>query len=180
MSSKHERWAPVLARYYRDVYEVSTLGRIRRVIAGSRTPAGYLLKCGGRAKGYPMVVLQHRGRSAGFTVHRLVLEAFVGRRPRGKQSRHLNGNRYDNRLVNLKWGTPRENGQDRIRHGTARGAVNPRRGETHPKARLTMELAREIRRLRSGGFTYRALMGRFDLSMGAVTKVCAEITWRDG
>jgi hypothetical protein len=51
-------------------------------------------------------------------VHQLVLEAFVGPRPRGMESCHNNGNQTDNRLVNLRWDTKSENNLDRVRHGT--------------------------------------------------------------
>ena len=49
-------------------------------------------------------------------VHRLVLETFVGPRPDGMEARHLNGDCQDNRVENLIWGTPLENGADKIRH----------------------------------------------------------------
>ena len=52
-------------------------------------------------------------------VHKLVLQAFRGYRPDNYVCRHLNGNCLDNRLVNLKWGTQKENMLDSIKHGTA-------------------------------------------------------------
>jgi hypothetical protein len=51
-------------------------------------------------------------------VHVLVLNAFKGVRPSGKEARHLNGKSIDNRAVNLDWGTPAENRADKLRHGT--------------------------------------------------------------
>jgi predicted HTH transcriptional regulator len=42
------------------------------------------------------------------------------------QCRHLDGNSKNNNLSNLKWGTPRENQQDRNIHGTGQfGSKNP-------------------------------------------------------
>lgn len=49
-------------------------------------------------------------------VHRLVLEAFSGVCPTGLEARHLNGDRKDNRLCNLAWGTREENIEDKKRH----------------------------------------------------------------
>ncbi len=58
-------------------------------------------------------------------VHRLILETFVGPRPEGKQTRHLNSNPRDNRLVNLRWGTAKENDNDKEKVGThCRGEKN--------------------------------------------------------
>lgn len=51
-------------------------------------------------------------------VHHLVLETFVGPRPPGAETRHLNGNPSDNRVSNLAWGTAWENSNDKIAHGT--------------------------------------------------------------
>lgn len=50
----------------------------------------------------------------------LVLEAFVGPRPEGAQAAHGNGDTSDNRLINLRWTTPKENAADKRLHGTHR------------------------------------------------------------
>lgn len=42
-------------------------------------------------------------------VHHLVMEAFVGPRPDGLETRHLNNNPEDNRLENLAYGTRSQN-----------------------------------------------------------------------
>ena len=53
--------------------------------------------------------------------HQLILEAFVGPRPHGYETRHLDGNPLNNQLTNLKYGTQSENQHDSIRHGTHAG-----------------------------------------------------------
>lgn len=55
-----------------------------------------------------------------YYAHLLVLTAFIGPRPEGMQGCHKNGDRGDNRLSNLKWGTHLENFLDKCRHGTTR------------------------------------------------------------
>lgn len=67
---------------------------------------------------YLLATLYSRGRKLSKPVHRLVLETFIGPPPEGCVCRHLNGNRQDNRLSNLRWGTPSENAEDRRMHGT--------------------------------------------------------------
>ncbi len=53
------------------------------------------------------------------TVHTLVLMAFAGPRPAdGMVTRHLNGDKLDNRAANLAWGTVQENIHDKFAHGT--------------------------------------------------------------
>lgn len=94
-------------------YEVSDLGRVR-------SPNGILSPAIG-SHGYPQVQL---GRKKTRTVHSLVLQAHVGPAPAGMEARHDDGNKENPRLYNLFWGTPKENGADKTRHGTAKaGAI---------------------------------------------------------
>jgi hypothetical protein len=60
-----------------------------------------------------------------FSVHRLVLLAFSGHCPPGKEGLHWDDDPTNNRLENLRWGTPGENQQDCIRNGN------------HPKVNIT-------------------------------------------
>lgn len=48
-----------------------------------------------------------------YSVHRLVYEAFKGPIQKGLQVDHINGIRNDNRLINLRLLTPKENTQNR-------------------------------------------------------------------
>src|SRR5262245_49050046 len=80
------------------------LGATRRKLRPSRARNGYP-----RVKLFPGRVQLY--------VHHLILEAFVGRCPPGMETRHLNGDRADNRLENLCWGTRTENAADTDRHG---------------------------------------------------------------
>lgn len=69
--------------------------------------------------GYLSVKLAIAGNTKTTYVHELVLRAFVGARPytetRG-EIRHLDGDKTNNRIANLKYGTIVENAADRIRH----------------------------------------------------------------
>jgi hypothetical protein len=58
--------------------------------------------------GYLHVSLMKDGKKFTRLVHHLVLETFVGPRPRGMQSCHNNGVRTDSRPENLRWDTPNE------------------------------------------------------------------------
>lgn len=104
-----ENWLPV--RDYPD-YEVSDLGRV-----WSHKRGGRYLKTPPNSSGRPIVEIRNdHGRRLVFT-YRLVLEAFVGPCPPGKQGLHKNDVKTDNRLENLRWGTPSDNAYDRYRNG---------------------------------------------------------------
>ena len=107
-------------------YEASTEGQIRsleRTITQSngslRTFPSKVLKPGKNTRGYLIVTLIAPDRSRNTrSVHRLMLETFVGPRPEDLECRHLDGNHQNNTLVNLCWGTSGDNMADKIAHGT--------------------------------------------------------------
>ena len=123
-----EQWLPVVG--YEGFYEVSDMGRVRSLDRATpmktatgkmtmRRVAGRILKPGTAGRGYPYVnLMREHKRQKTRDVHRLVLEAFVGPKPDGLVTRHLNGDRLDNRLENLAYGTYSENMADNLRHGT--------------------------------------------------------------
>lgn len=108
-------------------YEVSDAGRVRcRLPLGPRGCRGGELIDEPRpvrpvtdARGYLRIAYRPAaGRRRTERVHVLVLHAFVGPRPPGAECCHNNGDRSDNRLSNLRYGTRKENAEDRSRHGT--------------------------------------------------------------
>lgn len=126
-----ERWLPVVG--YEGAYEVSDQGRVRsldRLQRISRSRDGrmpHLRDLEGRVRqqslnsnGYCQVNLSLDGRRHIARVHVLVLEAFTGPRPDGMEGCHGNGERTDNRLVNLRWDTRESNFLDRARAGKAK------------------------------------------------------------
>lgn len=56
-------------------------------------------------------------------LHKLICEVFHGPKPsKEHQVCHIDGNKLNNAAENLKWGTVKENAQDRAKHGkTSRG-----------------------------------------------------------
>ena len=68
---------------------------------------------------YLSVKLAKAGVTKTMYVHELVLLAFVGQRPIMEdrcEIRHLDGNKLNNTLANLKYGTAKENAADRKLH----------------------------------------------------------------
>ena len=120
--------------------------------------------------GYAHVLLHKDGKAYNKRNHRLVLETFVGPCPSGLLCRHLNGNRLDNRLCNLIWGTPKENAMDMIRHG------NSVRGERNPLARLTRKDVIKIRQPR-GLKRYADIARDFGIAKSTVTHIMTKRNW---
>lgn len=141
--SNMEIWKPVPG--FDGLYDVSDQGRVRSLRDAHQRKRDLVLSAA-NVDGYRKVVLMDAdGKRNELRVHRLVLLAFVGPPTKAQtHTRHLNGDRVDNRLCNLAWGTPKENGADLSKHGTIRGAKNP-------KARLTEDQVIEIRRRYASG-----------------------------
>lgn len=122
-----ERWLPVPLSGFEDAYLVSDHGRVYskarevRNRWGTSTPRpGRLLKqdrIGNPKRRYFSVVLTNRGKRQSIRVHHLVLLAFVGPQPEGKQGLHWDDDLSNNHVSNLRWGTPSENGHDTVRNG---------------------------------------------------------------
>ena len=106
--AEYEVWKSIPGHKH---YEASNLGNIRSV--GSRQ-GGRILKKYLAKRGYEQVSL---GRERKLYVHQIILLAFIGPRPEGMEARHLDGNRANNGLNNLKYGTRAENCADRLKHG---------------------------------------------------------------
>lgn len=100
-------------------YEVSPCGRVRSWIPWRNTPLPRELKCSPNQQGYPQVALHSPGTPKIVReVHKLVAAVFIGPRPDQYETRHLDGNKLNNSVANLEYGTRSENQQDAVRHGT--------------------------------------------------------------
>ncbi|MBE3045963.1 HNH endonuclease [Candidatus Bathyarchaeota archaeon] len=126
-------------------YEITDDGRVwscpRQDISGHRR-RGKWLKSTLNRKEYLCVVLSREGAHYTRSVHRLVLEAFIGPCPSGMQACHSpDRTRTNNRLANLRWGTQCDNAQDAVRDGTSSGFQSKGRtdlgGEANGSAKLT-------------------------------------------
>lgn len=171
-----EVWLPVLG--YEGHYEVSDHGRVRslprkvslynpqwgkmqkrqlpgRVLALSLVPGRYV-----------PVALSKQGTAKTQEVHRLVLEAFVGLCPEGMEGCHNNGDRYDNRLSNLRWDTRANNHADKRKHGTHLS------GEKAPGSTISRErLISAKKDLDSGDFTQEQIQEKYSLSKRTVSQL---------
>lgn len=157
-----ERWLPVPGYLG---YEASDMGRIRRngrVLHPAASGDYRRLNMRPRA-GQP-----RKSRSA----HSVIATTFLGPAPPGLVCCHANGNGRDNRLVNLRWDTPRANTADAFRHGTFH------LGEKHYRAVLNDAAVRSIRTRRRCGVPLRVLADEFGLSVQTIHKVVQVRTWK--
>lgn len=110
-----EIWKDIIG--YEGYYQVSNLGRIKSLERRVRTGRGdrlvkeRILKLCNDAYGYVIVPLNKQGKLKTIKVHKLVAIAFLNHIPCGHKEvvDHINHNKKDNSVDNLRLVTQREN-----------------------------------------------------------------------
>ena len=109
-----EIWLPI--ENYEHLYEVSNLGRVRRLesfVTGkngvTRKVSGKILKPGTHRNGYLFVTLSKNGIHRHFLLHRLVSTAFLPNPDKKPQVNHKDEDKLNNSVENLEWCTAQEN-----------------------------------------------------------------------
>ncbi len=154
-------------------YAISTLGRVRRLTKARGARRGGILKPQRGGGGYRQVALTAGGKPATRKVHQLVATAFLWPQP-GLEPNHKNGDKTDNRLVNLELVTRSEN----LRHAIRTGLRVCPAGEKHYRAKLSEDSVREVRVLRASGLTQRAIGKRVGVTQGCIGPVLRGETWK--
>lgn len=179
-----EIWKPVPGF---DGYEVSNMGRVRsyRVPAGPgcgwvvrRDRPPRILRASPNSQGRPNVTLCADGVKYDRTVHRLVLEAFVGPRPPGMEACHADDNPLNNRLDNLRWDTNWSNIQDRHKNGGYMKSAEKFKAYVaqngHPATRLTRdEVIGIVTDHLVKGMTQREVAEKYGVTHTHVGYICA-------
>lgn len=170
---KHlERWKDVAN--YEGIYKVSDLGRVwscERIDERGFKRKGKYLRPTMNQKGFLFLVLQDNKSKA---VHRLVAEAFIENREGKPYVTHLNGNKTDNRAVNLEWVTYQEN----VKHANDMGLWSVPKGEESHNAVLTNEQANEIRVERANTKrTLAELAKKYSVSVSTIHKIITGKTY---
>ncbi len=151
---------------YEGIYQASNLGQIRSILR-PRT-----------------LGLYEDGKQKRLSIHRLILETFIGPCPLGMECRHLDGNPQNNKLNNLKWGTHSENSQDSIRHGTFFHPDN--KGSNNGHAILKESNVREIRKLLQSGrngkpgrrYSQHEIAKMFNVHRYTISMIVTGKTWK--
>ena len=157
-------------------YEVSENGYVRTKKKSRTRSEGYVLKGSYTSDGYKYYKLVNdNGEKVRVSAHRLVINAFVGPQPSPiHQVAHWDGDKTNNHYTNLRWATPQENTNDKKRHGTVLS------GSNNPRARLTENDVKEIRKKYSGKYgDIQKLANEYGLSHSAMWSIVHGVNWRN-
>lgn len=174
-----EKWRYVVGS--KKLYMVSTHGRakslprkILRADGQTYTVRGKILKLVPHGeKGYLCFSVCDNGKQKFVLIHDAVLRAFRGPPEPGEESCHFpDRDVTNNHLINLRWGTPKDNARDRDKHGKTA------RWEKNGCAVLNRKQVREIRRRRGNGESLKSIAFRFKITAGHVCNLYAERKWK--
>lgn len=165
-----ENWKPVVG--FEKDYEVSDLGRVKRITPGKGARPNHILRPGAQASGHLHVNLRASGKTHGRQIHRLVLEAFVGPCPTGMEACHNNSVPRDNRLSNLRWDTRKNNARDMVEAGSIP------LGEDHKWAELEAGDVRAIRLLKESGESVTGLAKAYGVTTSTIYKLLQRRSWK--
>lgn len=170
-----EKWLP--ARGFESHYEISSIGRMRRLKPAPRTRPGLMNKPAIDKDGYHKYVLSCDNVRTSCYAHRLTYETFVGPIPPGMQINHKNGIKDDNRLENLEVVTPSQNTAHGFRILGRKPVLNPHQGSTNGRAKLTEKQAREVFDLRALGWSQQKIADRFGIDQTSVSRILLGKGW---
>lgn len=163
-----EQWLPIPG--YEGKYCVSDQGNVMSMsYMGTGLPG--ILKFN-ISRGYHSVELQTEPIKKRFTVHRLVMLAFVGPRPTGMQINHINGVKTDNRPCNLEYCTPSENQKHSFRLGLQSNA-----GERHSRAKLKEQDVIDIRKMHAEGRSKILIAAKYHISQSHLSHIISGRIW---
>ena len=150
---------------YEGLFQVSNLGRVKSLGNGRTYKTSRIRKLYTNKYGYLQVQLCKDGKRKWFRVNRLVATAFLDN-PEGKtEVNHIDEDKTNNRVDNLKW----EWHKDNINHGT--------RNERVSKAMTNGKLSKKVLQLSIDGKLIRewpsvAECGRNGFNIGHVAACC--------
>lgn len=105
-----EIWKDIVG--YEGLYQVSNLGRVKRLYNSYHKTEEHILKpslSGGNGKGeYQCIQLCKNSKTSIKYIHRLVTLAFIPNPDNKYSVDHINQNKLDNNVSNLRWATRRE------------------------------------------------------------------------
>jgi hypothetical protein len=123
------------------------------------------------SRGYSYIKVCDRKVRIYSTLQEMILTAFVGPRPEGKECCHNDGNPRNNRLSNLRWDTHQANIADKKIHGTELV------GSKSNPAKLTESQIPEIRRLLKLGLSCGEIGKMFGVCKGTISVIGLGYTW---
>ena len=123
------------------------------------------------SNGYLVQKIYVNGQYKRYLVHRLVAMTYLPNPENKKFVNHINGQKEDNRLVNLEWVTSQEN------HTHAKLNGLKAKGETHGFSKLTNDNVILIKNMLNDKIPQRKIGKIFGVCQASIRDINNNITW---
>lgn len=169
----NEQWKEI--KGYEGIYQVSDTFKIRKI-------SGYksgIMKSQKDHDGYFHIGLTKNKVRSNFLVHRLMMIAFISDPPLpNSEILHIDGNNQNNVLSNYRWGTHKENMEDKIKHGVNNG-TDKHGGSGNPAAKLKESDIAIIKEMyASGGISQNKIGIIYGVSQSCIYTVVNNKKWK--
>lgn len=168
---------------YEGHYQISNFGNVRsldRYIIRPTDGVRIFKKAQNRSPsynqdGYKFIRLNLEGNKKCFLIHSLVAKHFIPNKNPNTHTEinHIDCKRDNNHFTNLEWCTRSFNVQYSFDVGG-----RSFKAENHPQAKLSQELARDIRVLRSEGWSVKLLVDFYNLSKTSIHRALSAEQWQ--
>lgn len=161
---------------FEGLYQVSNYARVKSFPRGRNRKEIKILKPLFTPQGYLRVTLRNSDKEKTRRLHRLVAETFIPNPENKPQVNHIDGNKFNNCVENLEWNTDTEN----KRHAIATGLMKT--GSENPKAKLTAEDVRQIRKdyePYNPKHSINAIARKFELSPSVILRIIRGETYKN-
>ena len=157
-----EKWLDVID--FEGIYEVSNHGNVRSLKSGKFKKITI-----DKTTNRPFLNIWKNNKQSVVRIHKLVLEAFVGKKPQGMECCHNDGNPFNNHIDNLRWDTPKNNHADKVKHGTTN------RGERCGTAKLTLD---QVNAIRKDDRLQRIIAEEYGVRQSLISRIKNGVRWQ--
>lgn len=154
-----EVWKDI--KEYEGLYQVSNTGEIKSLINN------LIKKHKNDKDGYCLITLHCNGERKGYSIHRLVANAFIENLNNKPQLNHKDGNKRNNNVSNLEWCTAKENTHHAIKTGLMKNILSQ-------PPRKVIQLGKDGNMI-SSYTSIKEAENKLGLSCGNICKVCKGI-----
>lgn len=161
-----DEWTPIAG--YEGLYEVNRAGQIRSLRA-RWGPRIRVMKQSSNGRYLQVTLTDSAGDQKSKAVAPIVASAFIPRIAGKSEVNHKNGDRCDNSVSNLEWGSHSHN----IRHADRTGLRNIR-GERNKSCRFTDRQIDGIRALLALKVSYRIIGEQFNISKSHISRIARD------
>ena len=179
-----EIWKKIEYKNVPDIYEVSNLGRVKRIAHKLQTVNQFgvfdtkrkekLMGFSPNSNGYFMLRVQIDNQTQAHVVHRLVATAFIPNPENKPCVNHIDLNKQNNCVSNLEWVTYRENSL----HASRNGVLFSYKGRDSNLTKYTEEQVEEVYKLCKSGLSQSKAGKVVGMPRPTVASIMQKISWK--